>query len=288
MSKIRNKDQWTAKKFERHIFDTVVKDIIKDQEITRVESWHDKATAFNSLPFLTFLLDDFHSMCRATNPDYTTTATHRFEGGHGRCWADQAIAHHKRLHKWLQSQNGGFTSDLVRMRQMLQEEFKRRTDNDKIMCFKRKCSGEFLIWNAEHLDKKPAEEMQLKVFNFRDLSATFHQRRITTSGSDKIEQFAFSEDGTDMDELQLHHQLPGLHVPFQKVRWNDRSEKIKRHLKPDAESIETTFKLSEENDGRAQKRRRKMKQEIQLRNSPTFKSRVNQIIQRHSHRNNET
>ena len=70
MSTIRNKDQWTAKKFEKYIFDKVIKDIMRENGIKRVESWHDKATYFNSKPFLTFLLDDFHKMCQETNPEY--------------------------------------------------------------------------------------------------------------------------------------------------------------------------------------------------------------------------
>ena len=266
MSKIRNKDQWAAKKFERHIFETVTKDIIREQKITTVECWHDKASAFNSLPFLTYLLDDFHAMCVAANPDYTTTATHCFEGGHGRHWADRAIANHKVLHKWLQAtRKEGFTSNLIEMRQLLANEFKRRTDGDQIRLFERKCSGEFLVWDADELTTKPPHEMQLRVFKFRNLSATFHQRRITANGQDKIEQFAFSEDGTDKSGFREHNQLPGLPVPFEKVAWKDRSEDINRHLNPAAESINTTFHLSDKVDGAAQNKRHKLQDAIQLR-----------------------
>ncbi len=169
---------------------------------------------------------------------------------------------------------------MTRMRQDLEDEFQRRTANDKIRLFKRKCSGEFLVWDTD-LDEKPPEDLQLEVFKFKDLSATFHQRRVTTSASDKIEQFPFSEDGTDKSGLQEHHQLPGLPVPFRKIKWKDRSRDIKRHLKPGAESIETTFTLSEENDGKAEKARRRMKAEIQMRNSSEFKSKVAEITRRH-------
>ena len=163
------------------------------------------------------------------------------------------------------------------MRQDLEEEFQRRTDNDKIRLFDRKCSGEFLIWDCSG-DLKPPEELKLRVFKFKHLSATFHQRRVTANGSDKIEQFPFSEDGTDQSELQIgHNTLPGLVVPFRKISWTDRGKELKRHLNPKAESIETTFKLSEANDGVAAKRRTEMANTITM---------SQEILERHTHRNN--